>query len=430
MLLRMQSYHTGVIDRPPAASSGHAPARHRCQKRVARVAQEDRQQLMRTSAPQRAPTPHRGNDAAPAQPSPHHQQPQHHAPASSWLASTGSLSSAEALGDDEPAPASSGSGVDPSTMFDTSHIAALTPQMALYFPFGAALAVLRTSLWILGIAVDAPWFASPAVVAAYLSLLGFSARVRGAHHLPQGRHVLASNHVSVGDLMMLFQLPQRYVHLVTSALPAATTRARNLPARLVPASSQAIEQLAQWPEGSLPVHIFPEGGMTNGSAMLQFSRGFTKLLAPGVPVVPLAIKVGPPSGAARARRSSARGRAPASSTCLCRLTAAPRAPRPCTGPASSPAARCPFPPQVTNTFGIRTHTLHSSFLGNLFWYSFSPATLMELVVLPPVEPAEGEGRGAFAQRVQGLIAAELGVPVSGMTIRQKKKLAQQKALRR
>ncbi len=81
---------------------------------------------------------------------------------------------------------------------------------------------------------------------------------------------------------------------------------------------------------------------------------------------------------------------------------------------------------MTNTFGIKTHTLSSSFLANLFWYSFSPATEMELVVLPPVQPQPGEGRGAFAQRVQGLIAAELGIPVSSMNIQQKKRYAQQR----
>ncbi len=119
----------------------------------------------------------------------------------------------------------------------------------------------------------------------------------------------------------------------------------------------------------MPVLIFPEGGMTNGSAMLQFSRGFTKLLAPDVPVVPVAIR-------------------------------------------------------LTNTFNINTHTLESSFLANLFWLSFSPSTRLQAVVLPAMAPLPGEGRGAFTQRVQQAIAEELQVPVSDMTIQQKRKLVQ------
>jgi hypothetical protein len=129
-----------------------------------------------------------------------------------------------------------------------------------------------------------------------------------------------------------------------------------------------MEQLAQW-SSEMPVHIFPEGGMTNGSAMLRFSRGFTKLMAPSVPVVPVAIR-------------------------------------------------------LSNTFNISTHTLDSSFLGNLFWFSFSPATQLRAVVLPAMEPLPDEGRGAFAQRVQRAIAEELRVPVSDMTIQQKRKLVQ------
>jgi hypothetical protein len=286
---------TGITPRAPAAPSRCAApfTPRRARQCAARVAQEDKSQLSATPAPRTGTGTATGNDAAPATAGPSHRQPELHAPTSTLFAPTGSLSTSDGS-DDESAPASSsGSAVDPASMFDGSHLpTSIPPELALYFPAGVGLAALRMGLWIAGIAIDAPWFTNPAVVAAYLSLLGFSTRVRNAHLLPQGRHVLVSNHVAVGDLMMLFRLPQRYAHLVTSALPEATTKTRNLPARLLPASPPVMEQLAQWPEGSLPVHIFPEGGMTNGSAMLQFSRGFTKLLAPGVPVVPMAIKVG------------------------------------------------------------------------------------------------------------------------------------------
>lgn len=104
---------------------------------------------------------------------------------------------------------------DAASLFDTSHIEQWTPRLALYFPVGCVLASLRTILWVGGIAIDAPWFRSPGVVAAYLALLGVRVTWRGEQHLPPGRHVLVSNHVSVGDLMLLFQRPKRYAHFVT-----------------------------------------------------------------------------------------------------------------------------------------------------------------------------------------------------------------------
>lgn len=67
-----------------------------------------------------------------------------------------------------------------------------------------------------GILLDLPAFRNPDVVAAYLWLLGFRATWRNEHLVPSGRHVVVSNHVSVGDLMVLFQRPKRYVHIVTS----------------------------------------------------------------------------------------------------------------------------------------------------------------------------------------------------------------------
>ena len=62
------------------------------------------------------------------------------------------------------------------------------------------------------------------------------------------------------------------------------------------------------------VHLFPEGGMTNGSGMMTFSRGFMRLVSPGVPVVPVLLRLSTPG------------------------------------------------------FSVRTHTLDSSFLANLFWF--------------------------------------------------------------
>ncbi len=66
-----------------------------------------------------------------------------------------------------------------------------------------------------------------------------------------------------------------------------------------------------------------------------------------------------------------------------------------------------------------------------FWFSFLPTITLEATVLPPMEPAPGEGRGAFVRRVQAAIADELRVPVSEMTIQQKRQVAKAaEALRR
>ena len=72
--------------------------------------------------------------------------------------------------------------------------------------------------------------------------------------------------------------------------------------------------------------------MTNGSAMMRFSRGFLKF-GKGLPVVPSALT-------------------------------------------------------VTAPFDIQTHTLNSSFVANLFWFSFLPWVRLDMTVLDPVTVQE------------------------------------------
>lgn len=273
-----------------------------------------------------------------------------------------------------------------AALFDitSSHIPAWSPLLALYFPFGVVIAVLRISLWIAGVLIDAPWFRNPDVVRTYLALLGFKANWRNLNLLPPGRHVMVSNHVTPGDLMVLFQgLPQRYTHLITTALPPRVTATTNLPCALRFATPEVLEQLAAPPpapaagrqpqQPEQPVHLFPEGGVTNGRwGMMQFTRGFTRLLRPGDWVVPVALR-----------------------------------------------ARTPW--------DIRTHTLLSSFPANLFWLSFCPWVEMEAVVLQPLQQLEGESRGAFAKRVQQSIADELGQVVSECNITVKKRIMQRES---
>jgi hypothetical protein len=72
--------------------------------------------------------------------------------------------------------------------------------------------------------------------------------------------------------------------------------------------------------------------MTSGAAMMRFSRGFMRF-ADGLPVAPVALRVALP-------------------------------------------------------WGIKTHTLTSGFLANLFWFSFPPRVRLEAAVLPAMVPAE------------------------------------------
>ena len=58
------------------------------------------------------------------------------------------------------------------------------------------------------------------------AVLGLDIAWRHAERLPAGRHVMVSNHATTGDLMVLYSLPRRCVHLVNAALPARVTQAR------------------------------------------------------------------------------------------------------------------------------------------------------------------------------------------------------------
>jgi hypothetical protein len=59
------------------------------------------------------------------------------------------------------------------------------------------------------------------------------------------RHVLVSNHVSTADLLFLFQRPQRYIHLITTALPQQVYACKHLPAILQPANKLTYTALAE-----------------------------------------------------------------------------------------------------------------------------------------------------------------------------------------
>lgn len=50
-------------------------------------------------------------------------------------------------------------------------------------------------------------------------ILGVDVRWHHIDRIPSQRHVLVSNHLTAGDLMMLYSLPQHYVHLISAKLP-------------------------------------------------------------------------------------------------------------------------------------------------------------------------------------------------------------------
>ena len=56
------------------------------------------------------------------------------------------------------------------------------------------------------------------------AVLGLDITWRNLERLPAGRHVMVSNHSTTGDLMVLYSLPRRCVHLVNAALPARVTQ--------------------------------------------------------------------------------------------------------------------------------------------------------------------------------------------------------------
>mmetsp|Transcript_7003 Transcript_7003/g.20514 ORF Transcript_7003/g.20514 Transcript_7003/m.20514 type:complete len:442 (-) Transcript_7003:436-1761(-) len=251
-------------------------------------------------------------------------------------------------------------------LFPSSHINQWSPLLAAYFPFGCAIAAVRMAMWVVLLAVDSPLLTdNNFMINVLYGILGIRVQWRGTENLPEGRHVVVSNHVTVGDLMVLYARPQPYVHLITSRLPRRITQAQHHRVKLRHASGETYCGLADSAANPDSVHLFPEGGMTNGRGMMKFSRGFMRF-GRGLPIVPAAMR-------------------------------------------------------ADNPFSISTHTLSSSFVANMFWFCFAPWMSLDVTVLPPMEPAEGEGNGKFVERVQQAIAKELSIPISDMTLKEKHK---------
>eukprot|EP00951_Prasinocladus_malaysianus_P023649 scaffold201736_cov41-Prasinocladus_malaysianus.AAC.1 len=109
------------------------------------------------------------------------------------------------------------------SMFPSQHFT-VTPQLMLYFPFGCVIAGFRMTLWIVLLALDLPITDTNAGIAVLRSLLGVSVNWEGLENLPDERHVMVSNHLTAGDLIILYTLPTKYIHLITPALPESVTK--------------------------------------------------------------------------------------------------------------------------------------------------------------------------------------------------------------
>lgn len=106
--------------------------------------------------------------------------------------------------------------------------------------------------------------------------------------------------------------------------------------------------------------------MTNGTGMMRFNRGFMKFVKDS-PVVPVALRVSHP-------------------------------------------------------FEVNVHTLNSPFLANLLMFSFLPWVTLDATILEPVKKSPGEASSAFVKRVQGTIAQELQIPITSISLKDKRKL--------
>jgi hypothetical protein len=74
--------------------------------------------------------------------------------------------------------------IDVQQLFDAAHVTDWDPLLLAYAPFGCLLALLRMAAWIGGIALDASWFRNPAVVDAYMALLGVTVVWHGEENIP------------------------------------------------------------------------------------------------------------------------------------------------------------------------------------------------------------------------------------------------------
>ena len=134
---------------------------------------------------------------------------------------------------------------------------------------------------------------------AKLALLAFRTRIVGAHHVPDDGAILAGNHVSYADPVLLWCGAPRPVHFMakselwnTGYLGWGLPRLWAFPVRRGAADREAIAAATAYLQGGDLVGIFPEGTRhREGDGSLgaaQEGVAFIALRA-GVPIVPVSI---------------------------------------------------------------------------------------------------------------------------------------------
>jgi 1-acyl-sn-glycerol-3-phosphate acyltransferase len=147
---------------------------------------------------------------------------------------------------------------------------------------------------------DAPpliWRVVARGLLAGIGRLALRPRVSGAQRVPRGGAVLAFNHDSYLDVLLVAQLARRQVHfmvkdeLLRVPLVGRLLRAGGVfPVRRGAADADALRRAVEICAGGGLVGMFPEGTLYRGPALGPLKSGAARVaLRAGVPVVPVGI---------------------------------------------------------------------------------------------------------------------------------------------
>ncbi|KAF2074323.1 hypothetical protein CYY_004383 [Polysphondylium violaceum] len=255
---------------------------------------------------------------------------------------------------------------------------------ALYLPFGLIL------LWPLRFIVNLMYFSSslflPKSVISKLKFLlyftmGLNVSFKGLENVPEKTvtkdtaRILVCNHLTDFDPYPVFLIIQD-VHCLVAAhiekVPIVGTVYKKVMNTIFVDATQKDkvkdDVRASLSKSSLPLLIYPEGGLTSGKTGMMMFQKFVFGL--NLPIVPMAMK-------------------------------------------------------MSNPWPVEIDYLGSSWFKNFFWWMLIPYHNIELEFLPKVSIRPGEQDFEFASRVQTLIANHLGIEPTSYPYAQKKELAKQ-----